>query len=152
MSKEFKGPEKAQFPLQPLAGMEPLHSGMRRAGRVPAQHATPILESCRCDQESFQDANLIRQALVKAQRSERYAAEEGTLKHAALMFVPIAFFIGILISSSIFASRKMIPMNLFEDVVIGFMVAIGATAAVSASKVGWMLLERLRDRCGRGLW
>jgi hypothetical protein len=148
---EFEGPEKAQFPLPHLAGMEPLHSGMRRAGRVPS-HTSPILESSRCDQEAHQDANLIQKALRGQQRAEKALAGERALKLTALFFIPGAFFVGILLSVVIMRAGGLLPDQPYRTFAFGCLIALVAFLAAISSYWGALLLEKVEAKVGRGLW
>lgn len=127
----------------------PLHEGVRRPFLSSPPFEGPILASSRFDQEAFQDANLIRQALTRAQRAEKQLDVERSLKLAALLLLPALFFAGIFVCYEVLVITDHIRNFGFG---IGMLVGIPLACAMMLTEIYKDVAAKIQKHCGRNIW
>lgn len=119
---------------------------------MPERFSGPLLESARCDQEAYHDANLIRQAQSRLQRAEKHAAEERALKLVALLFIPTAFMGGILLAACIMRVAGQLESGSYQAFAGGCLVSIVMSLGAISGRIGAAMLEKVESVIRRSLW
>ncbi len=131
---------------------EPLHSGAGEVLGEKLKFSDPPHQGVRTDQESFQDANHIRQSLLRVRKLEREVAKERALTVCALLLIPAGFFAGLVIATIVWTWNHRPEAPLALAILSWLCFSYWGALSLLTTRTARDISEKLERIAGSGLW